>query len=228
MARRVAGHVGQRELRRPLLPREVAEAHRAGEPGVALRPVGEQQQMVAVGIGRVAVGHPPGVHLRARLGLVEHHLLLGGEAGGQGDLGAEHRRQPDGAGRLGEADDPVEAVVIGEGEGVQAQPGGLGGQLLGMRRAVEEREVGVAVELGVGHLAVRRWMPSTSPGGWNGCRRRLHAGPSPPAFHDGLPGARPSRPGLPDKAASSSFHVHDGLLNPTGTVSNDCPPNASS
>ena len=107
-----------------------------------------------MGIGRVAVGHPPGVHLGARLGLVEHHLLLGGEAGGQGDLGAEHRRQPDGAGRLGEADDPVEAVVIGDGEGVEAQSGRLGGQLLRVRRAVEEREVGVAVELGVGHSAL--------------------------------------------------------------------------
>jgi hypothetical protein len=51
-----------------------------------------------------------------------------------------------------------------------------------------------------------------------GWRRRLHAGPSPPAFHDGLPGARPSRPGLPESAASSSLHVHDGLLNPTRAI----------
>ena len=48
-----------------------------------------------------------------------------------------------------------------------------------------------------------------------GWRRRPHAGPSPPAFQDGLPGARPSRPRRPDRAASSSLHVHDGLLNPT-------------
>src|SRR3954470_15114147 len=55
----------------------------------------------------------------------------------------------------------------------------------------------------------------STPSAWNGCRRRLHAGPSPPAFHEGLPGARPSRPGLPESAASSSLHVHDGLLKPT-------------
>ena len=56
-----AGDVGERELRRPLLPRQVPEAERAGEAGVAVRPVGEQQEVVAVGVGGVAVGHPPGV-----------------------------------------------------------------------------------------------------------------------------------------------------------------------
>ena len=48
----------------------------------------------------------------------------------------------------------------------------------------------------------------------NGWRLRPHAGLSPPAFHDGVPGARPSRPMRPDSAASSSLHVHDGLLKP--------------
>ena len=49
----------------------------------------------------------------------------------------------------------------------------------------------------------------------NGCRMRPHAGLSPPAFHDRLPGARPSRPFLPDRVASSSLQLHDGLLKPT-------------
>ena len=60
----------KRELRRPLLPRQVAEAERAGQPGVARRAVGEQQEVVAVGIGGMAVGHPAGGHLGQRLGLL--------------------------------------------------------------------------------------------------------------------------------------------------------------
>ena len=56
---RVAGDVGQRELRRPLLPGQVAEAQGAGEPGVALRPVGQQQQVRAVRIRGVRSGTRP-------------------------------------------------------------------------------------------------------------------------------------------------------------------------
>ena len=63
-----------------------------------------------------------------------------------------------------------------------------------------------------------------STGASNGWRLRLHAGPSPPGvpLSDGLPAARPSRPCLPESAASSSLHDHDGLLNPTPPVSNTC------
>ena len=76
----------------------------------------------------------------------------------QGELGAEDRRQPERPSRLGEADHPVQAVVVGEGEGVEAEPGRLGDELLGVRRAVEEAEVGMAVELrvGGGHGGARR------------------------------------------------------------------------
>ena len=42
------------------------------------------------------------------------------------------------AGGLGEADDAVEAVVIGEGERLEAEAGRLGDELLGMRRPVED------------------------------------------------------------------------------------------
>ena len=145
----VAGDVGERELRRPLLPRQVAEAQRPRQAGVAGGPVGEQQEVVAVRVGGVTVGHQPGAHLRRGRFLGQDHRLLGGEARCQRDLGAEHGRHADGPGRLGEADDAVEAVVIGDGERFQPEPGGLGGQLLGVRGAVEEREVGVAVQLGV-------------------------------------------------------------------------------
>ena len=62
------GDVAERELRRPLLPGQVAEAQRPGQPGVARRAVGEQQQVLAVGIGGVAVGHPAGGDLGQRVG----------------------------------------------------------------------------------------------------------------------------------------------------------------
>ena len=153
MPGRGAGDVAERELRRPLLPRQVPEAERAGEAGVTGRPVGEQQEVVAVGVGGVAVGHPAGVHLGQRVLLEQRHPPVRREAGRERDLGAEHGRHPDGAGCLGEADDAVEAVVVGQGEGIEAEAGGLGGQLLGVRRPVEEGEVGVAVQLGVGHRA---------------------------------------------------------------------------
>ena len=74
----------------------------------------------------------------------------------EGELGAEHGGQADRPGGLGEADHAVEAVVVGEGQRLQAEPGRLLGQLLGVGGAVEEAEVGVAVQLGVGHGARRR------------------------------------------------------------------------
>ena len=52
----------------------------------------------------------------------------------------------------GEPDGPVEALVIGDGEPGQAQLDGALDELVRGGRAVEEREVRVAVELGVGHL----------------------------------------------------------------------------
>jgi hypothetical protein len=59
--------------------------------------------------------------------------------------------------------------------------------------------------------------------GWNGCRFRDHAGPSPPAFQLGLPGARPAAPRwifgtrcgtCPDRVRSRSRHGMSGLLKP--------------
>jgi hypothetical protein len=46
-------------------------------------------------------------------------------------------------------DGAAEAVVVGDGESGVAQPGGGGHQILGVRGAVEEAEVGVAVQLGI-------------------------------------------------------------------------------
>src|ERR1700728_1358037 len=46
----------------------------------------------------------------------------GGAEAGDGELGTEHGGEPEGPGRLGEADHAVEAVVIGQGQGRQAEP----------------------------------------------------------------------------------------------------------
>ena len=84
--------------------------------------------------------------------------------------------------------------MVGEGQRLEPEPGRLLGQLLGVRGAVEEAEVGVAVQLGVrryarpGRISGRVASASGASYGW---RLRLHAGPSPPAFHDGEPGVRP-------------------------------------
>jgi hypothetical protein len=43
--------------------------------------------------------------------------------------------------------------VVGKSQSLEAQAGGLLGQFLRMRRPVEEGKVGMAVQLGVGHLA---------------------------------------------------------------------------
>ncbi len=118
------------------------------ETGVALGIPGQHDQ-----VGAVGVRHPGTGPRRPRPG--------------DGELGAEDRGEPEGPGGLGEADHAVEAVVVGQGQCGQAEPDRLGGQLLGMAGAVEEGEVGVGVQFGVGHVArvgsaIRRWLRPTS------------------------------------------------------------------
>jgi hypothetical protein len=85
---------------------------------------------------------PPGRH--------GHAIWVRDDRVAQLELDAEDRQE---AGlfdrRLG-ADDAVEALVIGHPEPEEAQLGGSLGQLVGRRSTIEEREVRVAVELGVG------------------------------------------------------------------------------
>ena len=64
-------------------------------------------------------------------------------------LGAEDGGEADGLGRHGEADDAVEAVVVGDGQRREPEARRFVDQLLGMARTVEEGEVRVAVQLGV-------------------------------------------------------------------------------
>ena len=69
------------------------------------------------------------------------------------ELGAEHRGQAHRPRRLGEAHHSVEPVVIAQGQRLEAEMGGLLHQFLGMRGSVEEAEIGVGVQLGVGNCS---------------------------------------------------------------------------
>ena len=80
-----------------------------GQAVVALLPSGEDEQVRARGIGLAVL----------RLRQLERELRT------------EDRLHLEGFGRLGEAHDAVEPVVIGDREGVQAQPLRLLGELLG-------------------------------------------------------------------------------------------------
>ena len=75
----------------------------------------------------------------------------------QRDLRARDRADPPPA-RRGEGERSAKTVVVGEGEGAVAQLGRPLGHLLGGRRAVEEAEGRVGVELDVGAVAIRTYV----------------------------------------------------------------------
>ena len=110
-----------------LLPGELGGADRAAQPPVTVGIAREQEQVAALRIG--------------------HPVLRRGEP--QRQLRAEDGADPELGGGLGEPDHAVHPVVVGEREGVEPQAGGPLDQLLGVARAVQEAEVGVAVQLGV-------------------------------------------------------------------------------
>ncbi len=141
------GQIGQGEPRAAFLARQVAEAERPTSARTR-RAVGQHQQVIAVRVG-LRDGWRFGPPLLVGVGFRSGDTLGVGRPTDEGDLGAEHRRQADRPGRLGEADHAVQSVVIGERERLEPEPGGLFGELLGVRGAVEEREVRMAVQLGV-------------------------------------------------------------------------------
>ena len=110
------------------------------EAGVALGVPGQHHQVGAVRVG----------HAGAQVGPVDV---------GQGELGPEHGGQPERPGRHREPHHAVQAVVVGEGHRRQAEPDRLRGQFLGVAGTVEEGEVGVGVELRVGHGRSGRTQP---------------------------------------------------------------------
>ena len=71
--------------------------------------------------------------------------------GDQRQLGAEDGREAQRPCRLGEADDAVHAVVVGDGQRLQAKVRRLLRQLLRVRAAIQEARVRVAVQLGIGN-----------------------------------------------------------------------------
>ena len=144
--------------RTSLLAAQLCERDRAAQPRVAERIAREDDEVIAFRIGDA----------------------VGDARGADGELRAEDRRQPDGARGLREPDDPVHPVVIGDRERVESEPRRFLGELLGMRRTVEPRVGGVAVQLGVRDA---RSDPDAekSRGRWYGIRLRDHAGESPSA-----------------------------------------------
>ena len=126
---RAAGELLEGVARRALLPardQRLGQGHR--EVAIPLGRTSQDDHVLARG-----VGHPRAVVVP-----------------GQGDLGAEDGGQAEGPRGLGEAHHAVEAVVVGEGQRAEPQARRLGRQLLGVAGPVEEAEVRVRVQLGVG------------------------------------------------------------------------------
>lgn len=143
------GEIVQGDDRLPLLPPgEMGLGDDPAETGVALGIPGQHDQ-----VGAVGVRHPG--------------TDMGESVPGDGELGAEDGGQPEGPGRLGEADHTVETVVVGQGQRGQTEPDGPRGQLLGMAGPVEKGEVGMGVEFGIGHrrgpVTRRSLRPTSGP-----------------------------------------------------------------
>ena len=129
------GQGGQGEPGGALLPGHLSRREGPGQAGVAVRAPGQHHD-------------PPGVV--PGTGLVD-----------QAHVRAEDAGDADRGGGLGLADHAVEAVAVGEGEGLEVEAGGLLHQLLGVGGALQEAEVGPAVELGVGRSPTH---PAAGPG----------------------------------------------------------------
>ena len=119
---------------------EMALADGAGKARVALRVAGEDDQ---VGPGRVgdpgARGRRHGPSRRRSQGCEAARVSSAPKTVGTPSLLC----------RLGEADHAVEPVVVGQSQGAELEPGGLGDELLGVRGTVEKAEIRMAVKLRV-------------------------------------------------------------------------------
>ena len=172
---RVAAHVGAHDLdREPIAPEGVAQppSQRLGlsEPALGDEPrdravscaAREAVQAVRVPnhllerrLGLSAVVDVGGGDEPAQVGVAAPVLAQQGQvrASLEGDLAARDRPHADLVGRMGEGQRSREAVVVGQGESVVAERRRPGRQLIGLGGAVQERERGVGVKLGVAHLA---------------------------------------------------------------------------
>lgn len=90
----------------------------------------------------------------------DHDLIRVWDGGVQQlDLEADHRMEPGRLGRVDEADRAIQPGMIGDGQRGETKLHGSIDELVGCGCAVEEREVGVAVELGVTELSHRVTWP---------------------------------------------------------------------
>ena len=110
-----------------LVAAQLGLGDRPGQLVVAGHASGEHQQVLALGVG--------------------HPVLRHGQT--ERELGAVDRAQVVRRRGLGEPRRGVEAVVVGDGQRIQAEAHGLLDQFLGVVDAVKEAEVAVAVQLGV-------------------------------------------------------------------------------
>ena len=173
----VVGEPGEREARRTLLSCHLPRADRACESRVPYRSLRQHDEVHSRRI-RSLVALAAGRDTRPAAARLLHSLI-------KGELDAEHRRQADVLCRAREAHDAVEAVVIGDGQRGEPQARGLVDQLLGMAGPVEEREVRVAVQLGVGHACFRGRCASASGRRRDGLRS-LSAPPSRRPYRTGV------------------------------------------
>ena len=248
LAEDVAVLAGQAAGRLPVVDLErlrdlAAEA--GGEADEALGVAGEELAVdarlvvvaVEVGVGEEPAQVPVADEVLGQEDEVERlrvGLPLAVAHGPPGDVGldADDRLDPLGLRGLVEGDGAVEGAVVGQGEGIEAQPLRLVDEIADPAEAVEERELGVDVEVGevVGgerhggsmvpaQPGQRRWRPrwSTRAGAPGPGRRGQGAGGATPAagepalpFADARdraarrPGTRPlrGRPGRGDRAAA--------------------------
>ena len=100
---------------------------------------------------RQVEGRLPGFAARPPTPTGDHDDAVGIRHGGipQLDLDADDGMQAGLLGCADESDGTVEAVVVGGGQPAEPQFDGPGDQLVRCRRPVEEREVGMGVELGI-------------------------------------------------------------------------------
>ena len=123
----------------------------AGEPRpVWSRTIGLTIPGPGLGWNRIAGARPtpPSSSATARR---DHELFRIGDDGiAKLDLQTEDRRQTSLLIRSGGPDDAVQALMVGDRKPGQAQLDGSLRQLVGRRRPIQEREVRVAMELGIG------------------------------------------------------------------------------
>ena len=171
---RVAAHVRAHDLdREPVPPEDIAQppGQRLGLPEPALGDEPGDRAVACAAREAVQAVRVPGHLLERRLGLSAVVRVGRGDEPAQvgvaapvlaeqgqvrasleGDLAACDRPDAHLAGRLGEGEGSREAVVVGQGDRVVPERSRARRQLIGLGGAVEEREAGVGVELGVGHL----------------------------------------------------------------------------